>query len=75
LQKARNTYERPWFAPLLVALFVLAAGTIYQDALRLIPGTSISAPPLLKYIFAIGLGIISYIGGRIGKRQLEDAQD
>ena len=76
LKKTKETVEKSWFMPLFVVLMVLSSVTIAQDVLLLIPGfpMNLNSLPLLKYIFALGLGTITFIGGIIGRRKLKDLQ-
>jgi hypothetical protein len=80
-QRTRQIVEKPAFLALFMALVVLSSLTVAQDAVRLIPGYSesslrstVDSLPLLKYIFALGLGLITLLSGIIGKRAPTDPQ-
>ena len=73
-KKTKEAVEKPWFWPLFVALVALSCATVAQDVLALIPRFSTLSLPLLKYIFALGLGTIGFMGGIIGRRKLRDLQ-
>lgn len=74
LQKTKETVEKPWFMPLFMVLGVISCGAIFQDVLVLIPRFSMYSLPLLKYMYALCVGTLTFIGGIIVRRKLKDLQ-